>query len=123
MSQEREIYYTQIINEIKHVSDYVISNMHNEIRGLCDDTDDKKKTRAQMIRYIRENLELVSDVDLPKLIKLVSDSKEKEKVNKKMYDALLNVLNELLDHLDLDKIDDITDFVDIPRVSIATEDC
>lgn len=53
---------------------------------LCEENeDDKKELRAQKIKYIRANLELISDDDLPELVKLIDVTKKNNENKESLY--------------------------------------
>lgn len=74
--------------------------------------------RAQKIKYITTQLELVSDEDLLKIERTIDDAHKYGK----MYNALLIVLNKILEHNEMEQITDITKF-NIMYTRLMTNDC
>jgi hypothetical protein len=108
-----------IIEEIGLMSDAAVTGIYNKMWTFCEEEGDKKNSRAQKIKFIISNLNLVSDNDLPKIKGMLDDAKKYEN----MYKILLEALNKLLEHNDLELIEDITDFKDIQRELLANEEC
>lgn len=120
----RNIYIKSIINSINNASDNVVTCIYNNVWELCEDTDDdKKESRTQKIKYIKSNLGMVSDENLRKLDEIIKEAKEQEEKYNRMYTTLLDVLNDLLEHLDMEKIDGVSNFKDISRDILTTDDC
>lgn len=116
----REIKQKTINDAIKNVGDGTITNIYKMISELCDEkTDNKKCTRAQKIKFIKDNLYNISDDDLPKINEIIKSEKKYDE----MYATLLEILNEILEHIGKNAIDYITEFKCISRTDIATNDC
>ena len=79
--------YIRSINEnIITATDKDITNLYHSIwillnEVLNEDKDNKKELRAQKIKYIKSNLELISDNDLENLEKLILHENYNEKDN------------------------------------------
>lgn len=110
-----------LIKNIVNTSDEIITNIYNTIWQLCEEESDtnKKESRIQKIKYIKTNLDFISDDDLSKINEIIDNAND----NQIKYDLLLDMLNELLDHLQLKKIANIINFKDIPRDILATNEC
>lgn len=110
----------QIISkEIKSLPDINITNIYDKMWELCEEEGEKTKSRVQKIKFIIGGLELIQDDEVLK----IKDTIDGINKYKKMYKALLKLLNLILEHNDMDIITDITEFKNIDRTCLATEEC
>lgn len=117
MSRENNIQH--ITKNIKVLSDGIVTDVYNTVWQLCEDDGDKKGSRIQKIKYIVAQLDLISDDDLINIKQTIDDANKYVK----MYNALLDVLNKILEHNEMELITDITQFKNITRDLIANEEC
>lgn len=117
MSRENNIQY--IIKNVKIMSDDTVTEIYDTVWKLCEDVGEKKLSRVQKIKYIITEIELVSDADLLKIERTIDNAIKYTK----MYNALLNLLNKILEHNEMEQISHITKFKNIPRDLMINDEC
>jgi len=112
-----------IVENIKNVNDDIVSSVYDKMRKIyCENFGNEyteQNNRGQKIIFIEKNMYMVSDIDLQKINDLLEDN---IKYNK-MYATLLEILNEILALMKIDKIHTITDFKNIPRNKLKSDEC
>lgn len=115
----RQGYINNIADNIAKASDTTVSEIYKKVCDMCDDEKKDDIKRAQKIKYILANLDLVGDDDLSEINDTIDNIHHYEL----MYNCFLEILNELLEHLGQNKIKVITHFKDISRDSLLTDEC
>lgn len=117
MSRVKE---TQVlIKDIRSLTDNNVTNIYDKVWTSCEATGAKKTSRVQKITYITKNLDLIQDDVLIEIKKIIDDVHKYDKI----YDVLLNILNLILKHIDALPITDITQFQNVSKNDIISEEC
>lgn len=110
--------YATIMNNIKKTNNSDISNIYEKIKEKRGDNDEKKKKEYEL-KYINDNLSILSDEDLLEINEIL-ESKNDCIAKQKL---LLEILNEILVHLGKDPIQNINNFKNIKRTDISSNEC
>lgn len=107
-----------IIKKIKNSRDVIVNDVYNKICVLCENENNNELPRPKKLKYIQKNMSHISDEDLASIDKKITQTKNEYK-----REIVLELLNELLEHIGEDAIDSITEFRDIPKNLLLTDEC
>ena len=113
-----------ILSYIKIAGDEVVTRIYDNVVTMCDEKlDEKINTRAKKAKFIGDNLHLISEQDTLKISNIICETKKSDNIYNIMYSTLLEILNKLLIHMEKDVIDYITDFKEISRLNLISDEC
>jgi len=109
---------TEIITRnIKNLGDDQINSIYNILDSILDDLGDHS-TRQKKMQLINNNLQFVDEENLKiidQTIKNFLNCVEIETKENKMYRIMLEIINKILETMNLEQIDDLSNFADIQR--------
>lgn len=111
-----------IKNNIRVVSDSDIEKIYEKVCDHSDPEFSKNKTRRNKIIFIENNLDFTEEkslIDIKKIMKvsLISNESQEDKMKR----VTLEIFNKILVELKKPEIDDLCDFVKIPRKTLVGE--
>jgi hypothetical protein len=116
-----------LLSEVKLVRDNILNDVHTKVVKIVEAQKDEDKkesaillddTRLKKIKFINENLYVLTDDEVDTVLKILKD----ENVINAKYDLLLEIVNEMLEHVGKPRIDELTDFKNIPRPEFSSEE-
>lgn len=108
----------KIRNNIRYARKEIVTIAYNEICKLCEDDQDNNLIYAQKLDYIRANVAKLTEDELKNIDDKMTDAKIEH-----MKKVLLEVINEILEAIGELAIDEITDFKDVSRDLMLTDEC
>jgi len=111
-----------IKNNIRVISDSDIDKIYEKVCDRSDPEFGKNKTRRNKIIFIENNLDFAEEknlIEVKKIMKvsLICDESQEDKMKR----VTLELFNKILVEMEKPEIDDLCDFVKIPRKTLIGE--
>jgi len=122
-SSNRKTMRMYIIENIADISDDEISKIYKKLCDILNDDNDDNNNRKHMLSYIEDNLKYIDDKNLLDIKSMIDIFLNNMTENDKKINIVIDIINKILVANEMDKINDLTDFVNIRRDILMSDVC